>query len=162
MALQINLVHLEHHVLDLRGELTIAELDLDPRDDMIRFVQPLRYELQAERLGGAIIVQGRLELTIHCTCVRCLTAFDQVIPLHGWACHLPLEGEERVTVTSDTVDLTPYVREDILLALPQHPLCKAECRGLPSVPQMEVPDSGGGHLSGSDLSVWAELDKLKL
>ena len=44
--------------------------------------------------------------------------------------HLPLEGEEAVSVVNDCVDLTPYVREDILLEFPQHPLCEPECRGL--------------------------------
>ena len=40
------------------------------------------------------------------------------------------EGEDRVAVDNDCVDLTPYLREDILLEFPQHPLCKPECRGL--------------------------------
>ena len=44
-----------------------------------------------------------------------------------WTLHLPLEGEDKVTVENDCVDLTPFVREDILLEFPQHPLCKPDC-----------------------------------
>ena len=66
-----------------------------------------------------------------CQCVRCLTSFRLPLELNGWTCHLPLQGEDRVKVLNDCVDLTPYVREDILLEIPQHPLCDPECRGLP-------------------------------
>jgi uncharacterized metal-binding protein YceD (DUF177 family) len=44
--------------------------------------------------------------------------------------HLPLEGEDKVPVDNDCVDLTPFVREDILLEFPQHPLCKPDCGGI--------------------------------
>jgi uncharacterized metal-binding protein YceD (DUF177 family) len=58
------------------------------------------------------------------------------------------------------VDLTPYVREDMLLEFPQYPLCKPDCRGL------EKPGTGGAKDPGGKdeliPSAWAELDKLKL
>ena len=73
---------------------------------------------------------GSLTLTLDCECVRCLKTFEHELKLTDWALHLPLEGEEKVPVENDCVDLTPFVREDILLEFPQHPLCKPDCRGL--------------------------------
>ncbi len=35
-----------------------------------------------------------------------------------------------VPIKNDCVDLTPWVREDILLGFPQHPLCRPDCGGL--------------------------------
>jgi uncharacterized metal-binding protein YceD (DUF177 family) len=56
------------------------------------------------------------------------------------------------------VNLTPYIREDILLALPQHPLCEPECGGLKPPASLKDP----GEMSEKASSAWSELDKLKL
>ena len=79
------------------------------------------------------------------------------LKLAGWAVHLPLEGEDKVSVENDCVDLTPFVREDILLDFPQHPLCKPDCAGLKKKPPAKAE---AAEKPASD--VWAELDKLKL
>ena len=52
MPLVVNLRHLEEHDVILRGELPVAELDLDMRDEMIRVTQPLRYDLEVEIAGS--------------------------------------------------------------------------------------------------------------
>jgi uncharacterized protein len=161
MALEINVHHLERGPVSVRGETGMELLDPDPRDDLLEFPGPLRYDLTIERLGAGLVVQGALELPLQCTCVRCLRSFGQVLALDPWYCHVPLEGDDQAVVTHDVVDLTPYVREDILLALPQHPLCEPECRGLPSVPRRQVPDVGLDRPRTHGVSVWAELDKLK-
>jgi uncharacterized protein len=73
---------------------------------------------------------------------------------------LPLEGEECVPVVNDCADLTPYVREDMLLELPRHPLCRPDCRGLEKTKTGRAKSAGDkNELSPS---AWAELDKLKL
>ena len=43
---------------------------------------------------------------------------------------MPLEGDDAIEVIGEYVDLTPWIREDILLGLPHHPLCAETCRGL--------------------------------
>jgi uncharacterized metal-binding protein YceD (DUF177 family) len=53
--------------------------------------------------------------------------------------------------------LTPFVREDILLDFPQHPLCKPDCAGLNSKPARKFK---AAEKPAPD--VWAKLDKLKL
>ena len=65
--------------------------------------------------------------------LRCLKEYPHRLVLENWTRHLPLEGEERAPIVNDCVDLTPFLREDILLEFPQHPLCEAECRGLPKI-----------------------------
>jgi uncharacterized protein len=87
--------------------------------------------LEVQKLEDGLLVQGRLHLNLDCECVRCLKPFQYRLELDGWACHLPLQGEDCVAAVNDCVDLTPYVREDILLEFPRHPLCDPECRGLP-------------------------------
>jgi uncharacterized protein len=162
MPLLSQLHQLEKRPLVLRGELSPGELDLAEIDPLIRVNQPMRYDLQVELLGRNLLIKGALRLELECQCVRCLKKFACEVALADWVCHLPLEGEERVAVSNDCVDLTPFVREDILLAFPQHPLCEPECGGLPYQSKYMVQKNGGAHSTGELSSTWATLNKLKL
>ena len=162
MPLIVNLCHLEEHEVRLKGELALAELDIDPLDEVIQLGEPLGYELEVQKLEGGLLLQGRLRLRIGCQCVRCLKPFKRMLDLKNWTCHVPLEGEEAAAVTNDCVDLTPYVREDILLAFPQHPLCKPDCGGLPKTSVGRGKQTGKNGESEPVPSAWAALDKLKL
>jgi uncharacterized protein len=161
MALWVNLRHLIRESKSLRGALTPAELELGVVDEMIRPGEALRYELEVQRLGQEILVQGEMWMVVDCECVRCLRPFRVEIALRPWACDLALEGEEAVTVVNDCVDLTPPIREAILLAFPQHPLCSPECRGLPeALPKGK--QASGARPDDQTSSAWAALNKLKL
>lgn len=161
MSIQVNLRHLENHEVHLQGQVSIAELDIDTRDEIITIERPLDYDLTVELVDGGLLVRGRIVLPLRCECVRCLKPFEHRLELTDWYLHLPLEGEDAPPVVNDLVDLTPYVREDILLEFPQHPLCEQECRGLPltSEGKLEKPNSTGHDEPIS--SAWAELNKLK-
>ncbi len=158
MPLIVNLRHVEEHTVALKGELPVDELDMDTRDEMIRVARPLRYDIEIQKLERGFWVRGSLQLTLECQCVRCLKPFTRKLELKPWTCHLPLEGEERVAVVDDCVDLTPFAREDMLLELPQHPLCKPDCGGL------EGAKTGKARKNADEIapSAWAELNKLKL
>jgi len=159
MSLSVNLRHLETRNVVLRGELSLAELDLEVRDEIICVTRPVEYDIEIEKLDDTLLVQGELHVTLECECVRCLKKFKRGLDLENWTLHLPLEGDEKVSVDNDSVDLTPFVREDILLELPQHPLCRPDCGGLgpktgksKKIADKEEPKS----------SAWTELNKLKL
>ena len=53
MRLPVNLRHLAAHSLRLQGELPVAELDIDTRDEMIELAQPVEYDLEVEKLEAA-------------------------------------------------------------------------------------------------------------
>jgi len=161
MPLLVNLRHLDKRNLSLEGELPMAELELDDRDEMIRANQPLRYNLEAQLLDGSLLIRGELAITLDCECVRCLKPFKYKLKLPDFAAHLPLDGEGAVTVSGDCVDLTPILREDTLLEFPQHPLCKPGCSGLAArkTGKKKTNDPAGPDLKPS---AWSALDKLKL
>jgi uncharacterized metal-binding protein YceD (DUF177 family) len=152
MALKFNIRHIEDDDLHLVGELGSEELDLGDRDPLIQVRTPVTYDLVVQQTGPNILAQGKLEATLHCECARCLKQFEHKVLLPDWAAMIPLEGEEKVTVENDLVDLTPYIREDILLSFPQHPLCSGDCAGLPERPQ-KVP--------AKQSPAWSELNKIK-
>jgi len=159
MPLLINLRHLDRNDLKLVGELPVADLDIDTRDELVQLKQPLQHKLEVQELDDNLLVRGKVTLPLDCECVRCLKPFVYKLEWKDWACLIPLSGEEAVPRDGDTVDLTPFLREDILLELPQHPLCKPDCGGL------KKPNAGKSKKSDpSDVktsSAWTELDKLK-
>jgi uncharacterized protein len=164
MPVWVNIVQLERQPIQLTGEVPAEELGLEALDDLMRAAGPLRYDIDAELQPRGLLVRGGLEMVMACECARCLRPFDRVIRLPEWSCLLPLEGEDRVPVLQDCVDLTPQMREDIVLSLPQRPLCEPQCRGLSGNekgPNSDVRSSDAA--SACDLvSPWSELDRLKI
>lgn len=160
MPLLVNLRHLEARNRRLEGELAPAELDIETRDEIIRLNRPLEYSLEVQRIQDGLLITGRLRIALDCQCVRCLKAFSFELDLPNWTLHLPLEGEDAVTINNDCVDLTPYIREDILLEFPPHPLCDAECRGLPGA-YAGKPKHTSSDPPDAASPAWNELNKLK-
>src|SRR5689334_7700658 len=103
MALLINLRHLEKAPVRLKGELAVAELELEGVDELIHPDGPLKYELAAEKIEKNVLVQGRLSLNLRCECARCLKPFKQCLELADRTLYLPLEGEESAPVANDCV-----------------------------------------------------------
>ena len=164
MAVKMNIRHLEGpsgqpKTLHLEGEAPPEELEIKDLDELVHVRKPLHYDLQIEKMDKSILAQGRLEVRLDCECARCLKPFERPLVLPEWACHLPLEGEEAVAVSNDVVDLTPYIREDIVLAFPQHPLCKPDCKGLENPHKGSAADAQ--HESELTSAAWSELNKLK-
>ena len=161
MPVTVNLMHLEGPEVHLEGDLPSDELDLDVRDEMMQASQPLKYDIEVQKLEHNLLVTGRLSLTLDCKCVRCLRPFQYEMEIDPWTVHLPLMGEDAVKVSNDCVDLTPYIREDILLEFPQHPLCDAECRGLPNSNTGKATKPLRADQPQTGSTAWSELNKLK-
>ncbi|MGI8966897.1 MAG: YceD family protein [Limisphaerales bacterium] len=161
MPLLINLHQLEGKNIPLEGELSPAELDLEDVDELIQLKSSALYNLEAQKFEQNILAQGEINFTLQCHCVRCLKSFEQKVNFENWVCHIPLEGEERAEVISESIDLTPYLREDILLSFPQYPLCEKDCPGLLNPLAEKVAQSNGASQIQETSSAWAELNKLK-
>ena len=86
------------------------------QDELVRVKSPVRYSLDAGMSEGGLFATGSLSVDLELECVRCLKNFPYTIEVPDFAVQVDLG-------TSETVDLTEEVREDILLALPPHPHC---------------------------------------
>lgn len=160
--LAVNLRQLETHPVQLVGEAPAEILEIESLDELIEVVGPFRYDVQVQLNGDALLLEGRLELGLHCTCSRCLKPFDRTIRLENWSGMAALEGEESLQSQGDWVDLAPLLRDDVALAFPQHPLCDDSCGGLVSPGKGEASGSDTGSLGGGISSEWSVLDQLKL
>lgn len=158
MPVLVNLRHLEKKNVQLDGEISPKELEFENLDEIVKANEPLEYDIEVEKNGANLLVHGSLHMTLACECVRCLKPFEYDIHLEPYDLLVPLEGEDKAHIDNDLVDLTPYLREDTLLAFPQHPLCEAECDRLPE--SSEFKQAGDSVLG--QRSAWDELNKLKL
>jgi uncharacterized protein len=83
-------------------------------------------------------------------CVSCLEKFVHEIEVPAFAVHTELRGPE-------AVDLTPFIREDLLLNLPAHPHCDRDGGRICKAKHIEMAEQ-----ETKGKSNWSELDKLKL
>lgn len=156
MPVTVNLRHLEDKNVELEGEVSPGELDYGKPDEMVQANYPLIYNLEVEKNENNLLVRGDLHMTLDCQCVRCLRPFKYTIELDPYDALVPLEGDDRAPVANDLVDLAPYLREDVLLAFPQHPLCEADCNRVPELKHAAAA------APLTQKSAWDELNKLKL
>ncbi len=164
MPLLVNVRSLQKQSERHAGEIPVADFAADFQDELVRFVEPLRYDLEVSVHGPELTALGRLETTLECDCGRCLKTFRQPLVVPDFAVVLPLEGEGAEEREGDFADLTPLLREDTFLALPTNPLCTPDCRGLvPKAPDRDLrpgKEITGGPAAGG--SPWDQLNKLKL
>ena len=82
------------------------------------------YQIHVEQIGGELLARGRVSHRFQCTCSRCAEVFALDVVEPAFFADYPVaEGVE-------FVDLTPEMREAIILALPGYPVCREECKGL--------------------------------
>lgn len=149
-------VHLNQIPLDgtqhYEGEIPSSVLELKPEDGVA--LTPIHYSLDAGVSGDGLFAVGSLRVRLQLCCVACLQNFEKELDLPDYAAHVELTGPE-------LVDLTPEIREDILLLLPSHPRCDAdgsrECpvafQDAPGAPLSEDPDAAS--------SAWNALNQIK-
>jgi uncharacterized protein len=117
------------------------ELSLDDEDAAL--AEPADVRGSIKRSGEAVDLRGELRATIEVSCGRCLKPVripvnadfeERLIPAVSWS------GEPQHELTEDdlnlsvfdgeAIDLDELVREEILLAVPGHVLCREDCQGL--------------------------------
>jgi DUF177 domain-containing protein len=146
--MKVHLKQIPPQGLHIDGEekCPIQELETEG----IRCAGQLHYELDLGVAGGGLWANGSLSLPVQLRCVSCLEKFVHEIRVPAFAAHMELHGPE-------TVDLTPLMREDILLNLPAHPRCDRDGDRVCKAKQVETVEQDTKRKSD-----WSALDKLKL
>jgi uncharacterized metal-binding protein YceD (DUF177 family) len=146
--MKIHLKQVPAQGLHLDGDEDCPIEDLEAEG--IRCAGPLHYNMDVGIAGGALWARGSLSQPVELRCVSCLENFVHDVQVPAFAVHTELQGPEMV-------DLTPFMREDLLLNLPAHPRCDRDgnrvCKG-------KKPEPAEEDLIGK--SDWSALDKLKI
>lgn len=117
--------------------------DISAWQDELACVGPAVGRVHLLRTDAGILVQGWIETRVRLMCSRCLAEFE--ITLQATVEEEFRAGGQFATQnrTSDeatdpalqiddqhTLDLREVVRQQLLLALPLHPICRLDCAGL--------------------------------
>ncbi|MBV9275324.1 MAG: hypothetical protein JO333_15610 [Verrucomicrobia bacterium] len=146
MKIQVNQIPPEGAAFEGKEKKDILELN----EPGIRPVDTLSYDLFAQLDNQSLLVRGSLSLTVELDCVSCLRPFLYPLVVRDFTVQAPVGP-------NDNVDLTEFMREDIVLALPAHPRCDWDesrvCPGPKIVKTEDVP---------APPNAWAALDELNL
>jgi uncharacterized protein len=99
---------------------------------------PIEVALAHYRAGTDLFFNGKVHCRVAGTCGRCLDEYEFPVDAALSRVFAPGDGEfseeddeaEVEHYQGEEVDLSPVVREIVLLALPTQPLCRSDCRGL--------------------------------
>jgi uncharacterized protein len=106
---------------------------------------PIEVELSYYRAGLDLFFRGEVAASVRATCARCAEEFrSESTRLFRFVLAPRVAGdrEENALRSEDLefslydgeeIELSPLIREQVLLALPTRPLCSEDCRGLCSI-----------------------------
>lgn len=128
-------------------------------------------DLRLEAVVEGVLVSGTARAPLTGECARCLDPLDARVEAdlqelyafpgdeHGADSADDLDDVEERRLEDDLLDLEPALRDAVVLALPQAPLCRVDCPGLCSECGARLAeDPGHGH--ASDDPRWAALAAL--
>jgi uncharacterized protein len=142
----INVAPLLKQPLGTRVDYEVRESPIDPRGEnaglLDAAIVDVDAKIRATHTNPGPFLEGAADARVAAQCARCLIPIDT--PVHAdfaeqYYATVPVETGVAVmaapldakTVGSDfTVDLTPLLREELILATPLAPLCRPECAGL--------------------------------
>jgi uncharacterized protein len=125
---------------DLRQPI---EGEINLHDPDAALVAPVTGTVRLQRTNQGILATGTAETTVRLQCVRGLESFEQPLRVEFSEMFLPtvevLSGHPMPPITEDEgfpidarhhMDLTEMLRQQIILNLPDQPLCRADCAGI--------------------------------
>jgi DUF177 domain-containing protein len=130
---------------------TLAEV----KDTGFRPDAPALLHVKLQKTGSGVLLRGSTEVAVHTPCRRCLSDVHLRIPVSFTlnlvsraaladaeaeaggeddeserAGTFDLERADEELFDGKSIDLDPLVREQVLLALPMHAVCREDCKGL--------------------------------
>lgn len=91
--------------------------------------------LQLTRTPQGVLTQGTITGAVDIACVRCLTHFPYPFSItlsELFVIDPAIIGTDDVYPIDEgnSIDLSPIVREEAILAMPMHAICREDCQGL--------------------------------
>src|SRR3982751_5009945 len=111
--MKVHLNQIPPQGLHLSGEADCPIQELESEE--LQCAGPVHYDIDVGVGDGGLWANGSLKQPVELRCVSCLEKFVHEIRVPAFALHTELHGPE-------TVDLTPHMREDVLLNMPLTPI----------------------------------------
>ncbi len=120
-----------------------AAEDLSFEDGELQLIEPVSVQGQARRKNGEVQLRGDLHTKATAPCGRCLKPVEIPIDLRfaeRFVASVSWRNEEQHELQEEDLNLSVFdgegielddlVKEEILLAVPGHILCREDCKGL--------------------------------
>jgi uncharacterized protein len=124
-------------------------------------------DLLVESVVEGVLATGTANAATVGECSRCLdplsgtveVSFTELFAYPDSATEQTTDEDEVSRLVDDLIDLEPAVRDAVVLALPQVPLCSEDCRGLCSECGVKWADLGPDHVHETIDPRWAALQE---
>jgi len=143
---KVNIAPLLKQPVGARAEYDVHESPIDPHGENAGLIEAGATTIDADILAthtnpGAYL-EGEAKASVSAQCSRCLTPIQTPVTAsfaeQYYARFGVVAGEalgeaptDSKTIGSDfKIDLTPLLREELILATPLAPLCRPDCKGL--------------------------------
>jgi uncharacterized protein len=143
---KVNIAPLLKQPVGARAEYDVHESPIDPHGENAGLIEAGATTIDADILAthtnpGAYL-EGEAQASVSAQCSRCLTPIQTPVTAsfaEQYYAMLDVESGEpkdaaprdAKTIGSDfRIDLTPLLREELILATPFAPLCRPDCKGL--------------------------------
>ena len=129
----------------------------------------IEFDVLLESVVEGVLVTGTATATFDGECARCLDPlseqrievdFTELFAYPDSATDTTTDDDEVFRLVDDLVDLEPVVRDAIVLALPNAPLCSPDCRGLCADCGARWADLGPDHRHETIDPRWAAVQHL--
>lgn len=121
--MKIDVARMQDAGCRLEGVESAKDLGFDG-SEVFQFLEGVRYVLSAYVVADQLFVSGTLEAEVTAPCARCTETTGLRLLEPGFERHYEVSEE------IESVDLTLDIREAIILAFPNYPVCRGDCRGL--------------------------------
>lgn len=155
--------HVDESPIDPRGE-NAELLDAD--------IAAIDADIEATHTTPGALLEGEARAVVAQECVRCLRPVRSPVAARfaeqyytrfhaDTGAPMPEAPRDAKTIGPDfRIDLTPLLREEVILATPLAPLCRPDCKGLCPACGRDLAESPHVHDDGPD-ERWTGLHALK-
>lgn len=99
------------------------KLEVTEQVEILNINKPVDVLVFINRTGNTLLINGDIKAKVDSICSRCLKPFIQLLENNDFNMDYDITGQLEI-------DITPNIREEILVLLPIKPLCKKNCKGL--------------------------------
>lgn len=131
----------------------IMELGDDP---FVKVEGDVQYVLYAQCVSEELIVRGTLSVDLGLKCIRCSEFFSTTVTDSDFLRVYPASED------TDSVEISPDMREDLLLHIPTFPVCSEGCKGLCAQCGADLNKGSCDCKAGEGPNPWEALDNLDL
>lgn len=174
--MKINVAPLLREDVGAQADYRVAEDPIDPRGENAGLREAgavsIAADVVATHTNPGAYLEGQADASVEVACSRCLKPIET--PVHAdfaeqyyatiGVAHgepLPEAPRDAKTIGSDfRIDLTPLLREELILAMPLAPLCRPDCKGLCEGCGRDLNLEPHTHEAPAD-ERWAKLQALK-